>query len=219
MKKLIITLISLLSCVSYVYSQTKEVAIDPKGKAILDKASAQFSNHKGLTATLAIQVINNQNDKKSNVSGSLMVKGSKFKLCLPDVTTYYDGQTEYVHLIKEKEVNISTPKADDLKEVNPIFLLQSYKKGYKIRYDGAKKVNGKNVDVVNLYPNDRSKPFSIITIAIDKTTLLPVYVKSKGKNGIDTVVNVQNISDKNLNDSVFIFDTKSNKDVEVIDLR
>ena len=218
MRKLLVSLIGLLTfcCIS---AQQKEVAVDPNAKVILDKASAKFSSHVGLSANLSVTVVNNQTNNKSNYSGSLKVKGNKFKLSLSDVDTYYDGKTQYVHLVKEKEVNISTPKDDDLRETNPVFLLQSYKKGYKMRYEGERKENGKQVDVVNLYPNDRNKPFSIITISIDKKTMLPVSVKSKGKNGIDTTVFVSDCIDKNIDDSVFVFDTKTNKDVEIIDLR
>lgn len=219
MKKLILSFVAVLAFFSCAVAQTKETAVDPNAKAILDKAAAKFSSHAGLSSNLKVTVVNNQTNKKSDFKGSLKVKGSKFKLSLSDVDTYYDGKTQYVHLTKEKEVNISTPKEEDMKDTNPIFLLQAYKKGYKMRYEGERKVLGKLVDVVNLYPNDRNKPFSIITIFIDKKTLLPVLIKSKGKNGIDTDVEINDCVDSNIDDSVFVFDTKANKDVEIIDLR
>lgn len=219
MKKLILSLVAILGVISFANAQTKEVAVDPTAKTILDKASAKFSSHVGLSANLSVNVVNNQTNKKTNYKGSLKVKGSKFKLSLSDVDTYYDGKTQYVHLIKDKEVNISTPKEEDLKDTNPIFLLQAYKNGYKMRYEGERKENGVLVDVVNLYPNDRNKPFSIITISIDKKTLLPTLVKAKGKNGIDTNLTISDCADKNIDDTVFVFDTKANKDVEIIDLR
>lgn len=219
MKKLIVSLLALLAICTCANAQTKEVAVDPNAKAILDKAAAKFSNHIGLSANLSVKVINNQTNKNSNYKGSLKVKGNKFKLSLSDVDTYYDGKTQYVHLVKEKEVNISTPKEEELKDTNPIFLLQSYKNGYKMRYEGERNENGVLVDVVNLYPNDRNKPFSIITISINKKTLLPVLVKAKGKNGIDTNVSISDCVDKSIDDAVFVFDTKANKDVEIIDLR
>lgn len=221
MKKILISIISFIFSVGVLFAQkpTAEVAVDPTAKSILDKASAKFNTHSGLSANLDITVINNQNNKKQTIKGALLIKGSKFKLTLPEVCTYYDGKTEYVHLLKEKEVNVSEPKEEDLKETNPLFLLQAYKSDYKMRYEGAGKENGKTTDIVNLFPNDRNKPFSIITLSIDKNTLLPVSIKSKGKNGVDTVVNIHDIADKKIEDTEFVFDEKANKGVEIIDLR
>ena len=173
MKKILISIISFIFSVGVLFAQkpTAEVAVDPTAKSILDKASAKFNTHSGLSANLDITVINNQNNKKQTIKGALLIKGSKFKLTLPEVCTYYDGKTEYVHLLKEKEVNVSEPKAEDLKDTNPLFLLQAYKSDYKMRYEGAGKENGKTTDIVNLFPNDRNKPFSIIIISTTASTL------------------------------------------------
>lgn len=207
------------SAVSTVYSQKKEVAVDPAAKSLLDKASAKFNTSTGLTAKLSVKVDNEQNGKNQTYPATLLLKSSKFKLSLANVDTYYDGKTEYVHLIKEKEVNISEPDPEDLKDINPIMLMQSYKTGYKMKHMGNAKVNGKLVENVDLYPNDRTKTFSIITISVDKETLMPVQIKAKGKNGINTIVNVDSYTRTKLSDSQFVFDTKLNKGVEVIDLR
>lgn len=211
--------IGLFVCLGIANAQTGEVAVDPNAKEILDKTSVFFSKKSGLDIDVLVSINNNQTGKTSSIKGQLQLKNQKFKLSLPDVVTYFDGKTEYVHLVKEKEVNVSSPKPDELKETNPVFLLQSYKNGYKMRYEGVHKEKGKNVDIVNLYPNDREKPFSIITIAIDKTTMLPVYILTKGKNGIDTRVDITGLSEKNMNDAIFVFDEKAHKDVELIDLR
>lgn len=88
-----------------------------------------------------------------------------------------------------------------------------------MRFEGTQKSNGKTVDVVNLYPNDRNKPYSIITVKIDKATSMPVSITTKGKNGIDTIVSILSYSEKNIADNSFVFDTKSNTNVEIIDLR
>lgn len=200
-------------------NQVQEVAVDPKAKVVLDKASSNFANKTGFVIDMSVTIDNNQSGKKSTIKGNLLTKKEKFKLSLPDVVTYYDGKTEYVHLLKENEVNVSNPKAEDLKDTNPIFLLQSYKKDYKMRYEGTKTNNGKTLDVVSLFPNDRNKPFAIVTISIDKNTLLPVSIQTKGKNGIDTIVDIISCKEKNIEDAVFVFDEKANKNVELIDLR
>ena len=218
MKKFLLVLIAMCS-LAVINLQAQGVAVDPRAKSILDKASAKFNSGSGLIAKLNVHVDNEQTNKKQNIPGVLSLKGNKFKLSLAGVETYYDRKTEYVYLIKEKEVNISTPKAEDLKETNPLLLLKSYKTGYKMSYVGSANVNGKLVDNVNLYPNDRTKSFSIITISIDKKTMLPVTVKAQGKNGINTTVTVLSYTYKRLPDPNFVYNAKAHKGVEVIDLR
>lgn len=218
MKKGLISVI-FLSLVSFVVNAQQEVAVDPHAKVVLNKASEKFNTSKGFKAKLSIVVDNQQNGKKETVPADLLLKSEKFKLTISNVETYYDGKTEYVHLIKEKEVNVSEPKEEEIKDINPLLMLKSYQKDYKMKFIGESRMNNKIVEEVDLYPNDRSKSFSILKVYIDKETSLPVSIKTKGKNGIDTILNIVSYSFTNLDDKNFVFDFNSNKDVEVIDLR
>ena len=120
---------------------------------------------------------------------------------------------------KENEVNVSDPDKEDLKETNPLMLIKSYQKGYKMRYEGSGKVNGADVDIVNLYPNDRDKNFSIFTIKIDKKKQVPLQMRLQGKNGVNTTVTIKDYKYTKIDDSHFKFNTAEHTDVEVIDLR
>ena len=215
--KYISILLFTLLC-GYIYGQN-EVAIDPTAKSILDKASAKFNTEKGLSANLLVTVENEQKNKNENFKASLLLKKDKFMLDIAQVQTFYDGKTEYVYLKKEKEVNISEPQKEDLEELNPIFLMNSYRNGYKMKFIGVKEIDGKSVDIIDLYPNDRSKQFSILTIYIDKVSSMPVRFRAKGKNGINTIVKIESYKNTSLDDKSFKFDFEKNKNIEVIDLR
>lgn len=217
MKKYLILFAALVFSVA-VFSQ-KEESVDPKAKSLLDKAVALMETKKGMDIRFSIKVDNVRDSKNATYEGYALLKGERFKMSLKDVDTYFDGKTEAVHMVKEKEVTISTPDKDDLKEVNPIMLMKSYKTDYKMRYMGASNINGKLCEEVELYPNDLNSNYSIIHLIFEKKSLMLESIALRGKGGINTYFTVTKITPKELNDSEFVFDAKQHPGVEVVDLR
>lgn len=209
----------LFSVVSLFSLCAQEEPVDPKAKAVLDKAVAKFSSKKGVEALFDIALENEQNGKKETISGSLLLKGAKFKLAIRDIITYFDGKTQYVYMPDSKEVTISEPEKEEMKNVNPIIMIQSYKTDYMMKLVGSKKVNGKSVDVINLYPNERKKDFAVMSLEIEQGSLDLLAVKSHGKNGVNTTFKLKSLTEKSIADNSFVFDAKSVPGVEVIDLR
>ncbi|MBR5973259.1 MAG: outer-membrane lipoprotein carrier protein LolA [Paludibacteraceae bacterium] len=217
MKRQIFIVISFLISV---LSFAQETAVDPKAKALLDKAIVAFETKKGLSADFVIKVENSRNEKSENFQGNVLLKGEKFKLSLADVDTYFDGKTQYVLMKKENEVTISNPEKEDMKEINPILLMKSCKTDYKMRYLGEEKVGNKIMEKVELYPNDLNSKYSIITLLMTKDELQLNTIILKGKNGIITHFQLSKIEyKKDLADSLFVFNVAKNPNVEVVDLR
>lgn len=217
MKRQLFILISLLISVM---SFSQESAVDPKAKALLEKAITTFESKKGVSADFTIKVENTRNEKQENYQGNVILKGEKFKLSLLDVDTYFDGKTQCVWMKKENEVTISNPEADDLKEINPILLMKSCKTDYKMRYLGLEKVGNKMMEKVELYPNDLGSKYSMITLFMSKDDLQLNTIILKGKNGIITYFQLNKVEYvKDLADDLFVFDVKKNPKVEVVDLR
>lgn len=215
-KFFLMVFVSIWTCTAF--SQLEE-SVDPRAKSLLDKAVAVMESKKGMEITFAIKVDNVRDSKQDTYNGSALLKGDKFKLSLRNVDTYFDGKTEAVHMVKEKEVSISTPDQDDLKEVNPILLMKSYKTDYKMRYMGESSVNGRVCEDVELYPNDLNSNYSIIHLTFEKKSLLLESIALRGKGGIHTYFNVTKITPKELQDAEFVFDPKKFPGVEVVDLR
>lgn len=209
----------LFSVVSLFSLCAQEEPVDPKAKAVLDKAVAKFSSKKGVEALFDISLENEQNGKKETISGSLLLKGAKFKLAIRDIVTYFDGKTQYVYMPDGKEVTVSEPEKEEMKNVNPIIMIQSYKTDFMMKLVETKQVNGKPVDVINLYPNDRKKDFSVMSLEIEQGSLKLLAVKLHGKNGVNTTFKLKSLTEKPLADNTFVFDAKSVPGVEVVDLR
>lgn len=216
MKKIVYLFFALLLPIC---SFAQEEAVDPKAKAILEKAVDAFDSKKGISADFLIEIKDSRNGKTETIPGILLLKGEKFKLSLRNVDTYFDGKTQSVFMSNEKEVTISIPEKEDLKDINPILLMKSYQTDYKMRYLGSKKEAGLMFEEVELYPNDLKSQYSIIRLKISKEKLQLKSILLKGKSGIDTKLSIQNLGNKDLSDATFIFDEKKFPDVEIIDLR
>lgn len=211
-------ILAFLLCVinSIAFSQE---AVDPKAKTLLDKATSSFNqSKKSMKVDFSCLVENTQSNKKQNLKGYLLLKGEKFKLSLAGIDTYFDGKTEYVYMPESSEVTVSEPDAEEVKKINPILVLTSYKSGYKMLHIGETADNGKSVEIVELYPEDRKSPYARLSISVDKSTMQPHAIKLQGKNGVNTTITVDKYNDMTIEDRQFSFDL-SRKDIEIIDLR
>lgn len=216
MKKIVFLILTLLTPI-LLFSQ--EEAVDPKAKDILGKAVDAFDSKRGVVADFQIEINDIKSGKSENIPGIVFLKGEKFKLSVRGVDTHFDGKTQSVLMNEEKEVTISTPTKEDLKDINPLILMKSYGTDYKMRYIGPKKEDGELIEVVDLYPNDLNSQYSIITLKIAKENLQLRSMLLKGKGGVNTKLSIKKIVNKDLDDKIFVFDSKIHSDVEVIDLR
>lgn len=194
-------------------------AVDPKAMALLDKATSSFNkSNKSSKIDFNCALENTQSSKKQDLKGYLLLKGEKFKLSVAGVDTYFDGKTEYVYMPESSEVTVSEPGAEEVKKLNPILVLTAYKSGYKMLYIGETNDNGKAVEIVELYPEDRKSPYARLSISVDKSSMQPHAIKLQGKNGVNTTITVSNYTEMPIEDRQFAFDL-SRKDIEIIDLR
>ena len=198
----------------------EDVAVDPRAMTLLDKAISAFETKKGVSATFSVETKNVRNNKSNIFEGTLLMKSEKFRLSLQGVETYFDGKIQCVVMEKEKEVTISQPQADELKEVNPILMMKSCKTDFKMRYLGVEKSDGVAVEKIELYPNNLDNKYSIITLLITKDNLQPKTMILKGKDGINTTFKIKKIEyPKAISDESFRYDNQKYKDFEVVDLR
>jgi outer membrane lipoprotein-sorting protein len=217
-RKYIFLLVGLL--LPMMVAAQKESAIDPKAKSLLDKSIKAFDAKKGALALFSVNINNARNNQSDSFEGSIHLKGEKFKLSLRDISTLFDGKTQTVLMMKEKEVTISEPDKDELKEINPLLLMKSYQTDFKMRYIGTVQEGNLSCEKVELYPNDLKSNYSIVTLLVEKNTLQPKSISLKGKDGLTTTFVIKNLDhSKTIADEEFVFDTKKYNSFEVIDLR
>nr|WP_321410163.1 LolA-like putative outer membrane lipoprotein chaperone [uncultured Carboxylicivirga sp.] len=191
-----------------------------KAKEILDKVSAKTKAYPSIIADFSFKMENLQENIEEIYDGSIILKGNKYKVSLMDVDTYYDGEVLYTHMVEAGEVNITTPDPDDEETLNPATIFNIYQDGYKLNYVGDGVAEGRDVHEIDLYPTNRDKPYSRIKLLVFKDDLTLFSFRQMGKDGNNyTVIVKKMITNKQVDDKSFVFDTAANPDVDVIDMR
>lgn len=180
---------------------------DTKAKDILDKTVEKYNQSKGISVIFG-----------GSQSGKLLLKGEKFQLTTQDVTTWFDGQTQWSYLIQNEEVNISTPTPEELRAINPYAWLSLYKQGFNYRYSGVKTREGKQGHEIVLTPQTK-QDIQSITLLIG-SDYEPIYIGILPTEGQMQEFIVHNYRTQlNLNDNAFRFDKSKYPNAEIIDMR
>lgn len=183
------------------------VAAQP-ARAILDKVAATLSNKGGVTANFTIK-----SKQYGNASGSIAVKGAKFRTTLPQATVWFDGKTQWTYVKNNDEVNINTPTEGELQAINPYNFINIYKSGYSFSMTTAG-----NSHRIHLTATDKSRQIQEMYITVNKSTCVPSNIRMRqGANWSD--ISISQFKKANLGDAAFRFNQKDYPTAEIIDLR
>lgn len=189
-------------------------------RTILDKAAAAYTKAGGLTASFTLDSKEIKTKSIYSIDGTISMKGDRFKIDIPDATTWFDGKTQWVYMKGTDEVNITEPTGEELQGISPSSILSIYKQGFDLLYKGEKKVGGIALFEVELISQNKSSNFTKIIVQIDKTTNLFHQIILFDKSGYENKLSVRKMKTNiNLLDKTFIFNKSEYPDVEIIDLR
>lgn len=174
---------------------------------ILDKTAGIIGRKGGATANFAIS------GKYGNTSGTIAIKGKKFRATTPDAIVWYDGKTEWTYIRKNEEVNVSTPTEAQQQAKNPYKFINIYKNGFNLGMkSSASEYN------IHLVARNQGRTIKEMYIKIDKRTYLPKQVRMRQANGWITI-RISNFRASNQSDASFRFNSKDYPKAEIIDLR
>jgi len=190
---------------------------DPEAIKVLDKFSATAFAAPSVSIKFSMVNVNLAENSRDTVRGTLLMLRDQYRLELPDNISWFNGNTSWNYLIKEKEVTITKPdRKDDSFFSKPSSIFTMYKKGYKTRLIED---NLKNW-IIDLYPEDVKTDVMRIRLTIGKTLNDLVSAEYRKKDGV--VINLL-VSEYNLKNKpetwAFTFDLKKYKGVEVVDMR
>lgn len=191
-----------------------------EAQAILDQAAQAYEQSNGIKANFAIHSVVPQQNISESFEGVINMKGDKFKLETPDMITWYNGETQWVYLMRNEEVNVSTPSGDELQLTNPAVLLRQYKKGFAVQYKGRSTTRqAKSAYDITLTPKKKSD-IQQVDLQIEKVSHIPAAITITDKNGATVSIHISKwVTGKNQADSFFSFNESDYPDAEVIDLR
>lgn len=177
---------------------------------ILAQASNKFSSSKSISATFSII------DNGHSQSGSIIVAGNKFVISTPQLSTWFDGKTQWSYSPNIKEVNITTPTSEELQQINPFAIISSFKNNFNAKLLNSAKGSYK----IQLTPKKSNQSIKNVELTLNSSTYLPSLIVISAKNNTKATIKVKSINVGGAqNTSTFTFNAKKYPGVEIVDLR
>lgn len=223
MRNLLFALITLLSFTALEAQKiAPEEKNDPQAKKVLDKIRKKYEGYKTVEANfnLNIEVPQQPVDVQKGTIGQ---EGSKFKLDMDEQTIASDGKTTWVHLKKNKEIQINDtdPANSDNGFLTPKDLLNRYQKGdYLYAVTEITTEKGVPITQIEFKPKDKKSEYSKIRVSINEKAGTINGIKAFSKDGSRYTFTITKLSpNKAFPAGYFQLDPKQYPGVKVEDLR
>jgi outer membrane lipoprotein carrier protein len=192
---------------------------DPKAKVLLDAVSKMYKSYASIQANISLTTNNTAQNKTTTQTGSVYLKGEKYKMVMGKQEVFCDKQSVWTYLKDINEVQINDYEANK-EEITPSNMFTIYQNDFNYMMNGEEVVDKTNCAIVDLMPKDKSKPFFKVRIWIDKNAKYIKRMKVFDKNGTHYIYQVTSFNSKaNLEDSFFKFDAAKHPGVHIEDLR
>lgn len=215
MKKLYLSALLVASTI-FAFAQ----ASDPAAKAILDGVSAKFKTFTTVQASFTYKVENASGKALSSKTGTLLIKGTKYKVAFSGQEIFCNGTTVWNYDKSANEVTISKLDASSGMLTPQKMLSNFYDKDFRYLLNGEKTVNGKVVQEIELTPIDKSKAYHKVYVQVDKNakTIYSTKVLENAGNRYSYTVTTMK-TNVAMTDAQFTFDKSKYPGVEEVDLR
>ena len=176
-------------------------------KKVLDKATAVVGRRGGAAANFSIT-----GGEVGRTSGSIIIKGNKFKAITPETTIWFDGKTQWAYMKSTNEVNVSTPSEAKRLSMNPYAFITMYKNGYHMSMKATAAAY-----IVHLQAIHPARSMQEFYVTISKT-FYPQQIKMlQGKKWV--TINISSFRAASHPNSYFRFRHSDAPSAEVVDLR
>ena len=176
-------------------------------KKVLDKAAAVVGRRGGAAANFSIT-----GGEVGRTSGSILIKGNKFKAITPETTIWFDGKTQWAYMKSTNEVNVSTPSEAKRLSMNPYAFITMYKNGYHMSMKTTAAAY-----IVHLQAIHPARSMQEFYVTISKT-FYPQQIKMlQGKKWV--TINISSFRAASHPNSYFRFRHSDAPSAEVVDLR
>lgn len=206
-------LFALILTNQFLFSQDKKDANE-----ILKQVSEKTKSYSSIKVNFTYNMDNPGAKVHESETGTLTVKGDKYRLEISGQTVICDAETSWTYLAESNEVQINSVESSE-SVITPTKLLSSYTEDYKAKLSGEVTRNGKALYVIELKPN-QDKSVTGVELNIDEELLRIMRIAIQDKSG-NTFTYIVNKFETNVpvKDSDFSFNPKDYPGVEVIDMR
>jgi outer membrane lipoprotein carrier protein len=193
---------------------------DPAAIKVLNNVSAKFKSYKTVQANFAYKVENAAGKVLSNKTGTILMKGTSYKLSFNGLEVYCNGKTVWSYDKAAKEVTVNNLDVS-AGTITPQKLFSDfYDKDFYSLLKGESKVGAKTLQEIQMTPLDKSKSFHSVILLIDKSAQSIYSTKVMEKDGNRFSYTVSSMkANVAATDEAFVFDPKKFPGVTVEDLR
>lgn len=201
-------------------AQTKSTKNDPEAKKVLDAVSTRFKSFATVQASFTYKVENAAGKVLSTKSGTIIMKGTRYKLSFGGQEIFCNGTTVWNYDKAANEVTINTLDASSGMITPQKLFSNFYDKDFFYLLNGEKKVGTRLVQEIQLTPVDKSKNFHTVYLLIDKNakTMYSTKVMENAGNRYTYTVNTLK-TNMPAADALFVFDKAKFPGVAIEDLR
>jgi len=201
-------------------SNPKEAKNDPEAKKVLDAVSSKFKTFSSVQAGFSYKVENASGKALSSKTGTILMKGTKYKVSFGGNEIFSDGKTVWNYDKSSNEVTISNLDASGSTITPQKLFTNFYDKDFLYMLNGEKKSGAKTLQEIEMTPTDKSKSFNKVYLLVDKTakTIYSTRVLENGGNRYTYTVSTMK-TNMPLADNVFSFNKTKYPGVEEVDLR
>jgi outer membrane lipoprotein-sorting protein len=193
---------------------------DPEAKKILDAVSTKFKSFSTVQATFKYVVENAEGKAMSTKTGTVLMKGTKYKVNFGDQEIFCDGKTIWSYDKGTNEVTINDLASSESMITPQKLFTNFYDKDFLYMLNGEKKIGAKTIQEIEMTPTDKGKAFHKVYLQIDKAakTIYSTKVLENGGNRYTySVTNMK--TNTQMADNLFAFNKSKYPGVEEVDLR
>lgn len=193
---------------------------DPEAKKILDAVSTKFKSFSTVQATFKYVVENAEGKAMSTKTGTVLMKGTKYKVNFGDQEIFCDGKTIWSYDKGTNEVTINDLASSESMITPQKLFTNFYDKDFLYMLNGEKKIGAKTIQEIEMTPTDKGKAFHKVYLQIDKAakTIYSTKVLENGGNRYTySVTNMK--TNTQMGDNLFAFNKSKYPGVEEVDLR
>ena len=140
---------------------------DKKAFSLLNSMSDNYKKMKSFSTRFTYSMINLTENISDSFEGKIFIKGEKYVLYIEDQKIINDSKTSWTYLDDLNEVTISEFDASE-QEISLSNIFDIYKNGFDYKYIGEED----KLNIIELYPQDKSKTYYKIVFKIDLNNLL-----------------------------------------------
>lgn len=164
----------------------------------------------------AVEISFSVNSHGNSQHGILLLDKERFTITTDDMSTWYDGKTQWTLSRSINEVNITQPTAEDLAEINPLIVLG--KMGKQFNCELATSPAGTYTLILSA--KDKNNPISSATIKVNAKDWTPTNLSILTYTGERYNITVDKIrTPEQPRNETFRFNQSDYPGVQIIDLR